>query len=260
MNYLLLVSNRGPSPISNAALNIYWPLGATSGESISNRAARHFLLYAIRYESDTIRCDPRFFNVANLRESQIAIDETEYRPGENRRRRRRKRQAIDPNAATEMTLFDTDVSCTEFRDFCVKIECTLGDLPQGGSSELRIFAKVFEPTFAMNGPESIWNITVFSEVEILDSYVSQPEGGETNTARTELKLIPSRINIGTEGFTQWWIIVVVVIAFLIVTIPAIIALYFCGFFRKNRSHTAKLEFDRSQCMQDLQVAPMVPDF
>ena len=267
--------NNGPSPISNATLNIFWPIGTKNGDRINDRAARHFILYPTKYTSDRIRCDSTYFNVANLRETRIVIDPEDSGGRETRSmidtentvlfseniillERLRRQTVIDPTDSGVKSLFNTDISCVKYHDYCVTIKCGMSDIPSGSAYELLITAKIFEPTLALNGPNSIWKITVNSEAKIQDTHVDQPDGGDPDTASKQIRVIPSSL-IRVEGFTQWWIIILVIVLFLLIMVPSVIGLYFCGFFKKNKSDKAKLEQSRRENMEEL-TAAATPDF
>ncbi|KAI6658508.1 Integrin alpha [Oopsacas minuta] len=276
VTFLFLVHNNGPSPIINASLNIYWPMGVKNGDRINDKAARHFILYPTKYTSDKIRCDSTYFNVANLRETKIVIDEEDLeQTGRNTRsidlnennleynedillmERERRQTSIEPTKSN--VVINTDVSCVNYHDYCVTIKCSMSDIPSGNSYELLIAAKVFEPTLAVNAPKSIWNITVSSEAIIRDTHVEQPGNGDPDTAQVAIKVIPSSLIGINEGFTQWWIILVAIFLFLLIMIPSLLALYFSGFFKKPRSNKAKLEQSRRENMEELTAAAR-PDF
>ena len=278
MTYLFLVHNNGPSPIFNTTLNIHWPFGLKNPEKPNDKAATHFFLYPTKYESNKIRCDSSYFNVADLRESRIVIDEGETTPGGRKTRsiettdgsvlfsenklylqRNRRETVINPTVPSEIIIFDTDISCVNYHEYCVTIKCKMGEIPQGTSYELRISANVFEATLAVNAPESIWEFTVFTEAFIQDTHVVQPTNNEPDNSQVKLRLIPTSLIGGHEGFTQWWIIILAIIAFLLIMIPSVIALYFCGFFKKHLSSKAKLEQSRIQNMDELTSAAR-PDF
>ena len=135
----------------------------------------------------------------------------------------------------------------------------MGDIPSGSTYELLVTAIVFEPTLSVNAPKSIWKITVNSEAKIQDTYIDQPDSGDPDTASIQIRVIPSSLIRRDEGFTQWWIIILVIVLFLLIMIPSVLALYFCGFFKKNKSDKAKLEQSRRENMQEL-TAAATPDF
>ena len=172
--------------------------------------------------------------------------------------RERRQTSIDPTDSGVKNLFNTDISCVQFHDYCVTIRCSMSDIPQGSAYELLITAKIFEPTLAVNGPKSIWKITVNSEAIIQDTHIDQPDGGDPDTASIQIRVIPSSL-VRVEGFTQWWIILLVIVLFLLIMIPSIVALYFCGFFKKNKSDKARLEQSRRENMEEL-TAAATPDF
>ena len=271
VTYLFLVSNNGPSPIFNTTLDIHWPFGLKNLDRPTDRAATHFFLYPTKYQSDKIRCDSTYFNVAELRESRIVIDEGETTPDGRKTRsieysedglyvqRGRRETDVEPTDSSEKIVFNTDISCVDYHEYCVTIKCKMGEIPPHNSYELRVTANVFEATLAVNAPASIWKFTVFSEVFIKDEHVVQPDNNEPDNSRVELKLIPSSLIGGNEGFTRWWIILLAILAFLIIMIPLVVSLYFCGFFKKHLSNNAKLEQSRVENMQELMSAAK-PDF
>ena len=278
VTYIFLVHNNGPSPILNTTLNIHWPFGLKNLDIPNDRAATHFFLYPTKYESDKIRCDSTYFNVAELRESKIVIDEGETTPGGRKTRsidltdgsvvysetelyvqRSKRETVVNPTENSEKMVFNTDITCVEYQEYCITIKCKMGEIPQGNSYELRVTANVFEATLAVNAPASIWEFTVFSEVFIQDTHVLQPINNEPDNSRVKLKLIPSSLIAVNEGFTQWWIIILAIIAFLLIMIPLVVALYFSGFFKKHRSSKAKLEQSRIQNMEELTSAA-TPNF
>lgn len=276
VTFLFLVHNNGPSPISNATLNIFWPFGTKNGDRINDRAARHFILYPTKYTSNKIRCDSTYFNVANLRETRIVVDPEDSGGRKSRSvhntedsvlfsenimllERERRQTSVDPTDSEVKNLFNTDINCDQFHDYCVTIRCSMGDIPSGSTYELLVTAIVFEPTLSVNAPKSIWKITVNSEAKIQDTYIDQPDSGDPDTASIQIRVIPSSLIRRDEGFTQWWIIILVIVLFLLIMIPSVLALYFCGFFKKNKSDKAKLEQSRRENMQEL-TAAATPDF
>ncbi|KAI6658509.1 Integrin alpha [Oopsacas minuta] len=249
--YTITVRNLGPSPILTSNLLIRWPVGIRSTEDPEDNSLRDFFLYKTRINSANIQCDSSFVNLRNIQASIVIIDEGDNPVVGGRKRRRdvplndrtipisefkrHKRQTVvqaEPD-------FNTHIRFATDSQYYIVVLCSVGRISGGIEYELQITSRAFEPTLVMHAPLSEWTFGVNVTSSILDTHITQPAEHEADSAHVIVTLIPSSILAGSDEFTLWWVIAVAIVLFILLLFPIFLALYFFGFFKKNKTQKAR---------------------
>ena len=155
-------------------------------------------------------------------------------------------KVLDRNARETNTesAFPTDVSLETLSEVYIYLVCVVERLARDGEYQLKVNARVFEPTLVTKSPEGIWKFSVYVIGIVDDTHAIQMEVHLSDSSQTVVTLVPSRVFETAELVTLWWHIIVAFGIFIFLSVPLLFLLYFAGFFKKSRTQKARKEMER----------------
>uniref|UniRef100_A0A1I7ZRW7 Integrin_alpha2 domain-containing protein n=1 Tax=Steinernema glaseri TaxID=37863 RepID=A0A1I7ZRW7_9BILA len=255
VTHLYQVINRGPSAVSSATLDIFWPSFAENGKH---------LLYLIDFPlvssyGSSAKC--RIKQSQNVNPESLTIS-NEHLPEDNVQRRFKRsaehelklrevkqdlrdavRLAKEAGPGTAVAyrggLSRISVNCNDLN--CTHIECDLGPLKKDEFVLVEIFAR-------------LWLNTLIDD-NIFEADISSLALAKVSTLPNAPHSAPLLLAVTTDvnptdpelyrREVPWWLYVLAALIGLVILALLVLCLWRCGFFKRNRPHSEKATLDRS---------------
>ncbi|TKR77440.1 hypothetical protein L596_018414 [Steinernema carpocapsae] len=258
VTHLYQVINRGPSTVSSATLDIFWPSFAENGKHLL-----HLIDVPLVFNHGTsAKC--RVKQSQNVNPESLTISNQHLATSETYRRRFRREVEDDlqlrevkenlrdavrmaknagSGAAVEYRggLSRISVNCNNLN--CTHIECDIGEMKKDDYVLVEVFSRLWVNTLI---DDNIFEADISSLA--LAKISALPNSPQYSPA-PQLIAVTTDVNPTDPELYQrevpWWLYFLAALIGLVILALLCLCLWRCGFFKRNRPHTEKATLEHS---------------